>query len=210
MEIFELFVKAKGYLPCPADPTLAVDNADFGYGDGTGIIGPSNCVAGNLADDTTTNVMMGMLPAQELALSPSDIVDGWGRRFSYAVDEDLTFSDNSNPLNLEGWADTDIDGEIEIQNENTTIVASDAAMVLISHGANGHGAWKGKGATQVYIGTAADKCSGGDPLENANTTLTGGSCPSNFDSSFIKKFRSSTYDDMLEYRIKWQFETPDS
>lgn len=197
MEIFDLYVKAKGHLPCPADPTLTVDVVAFGFGNGTGAIGPGNCTANTLATDGATNVLMGMLPIQELALSPSDSVDGWGRRFSYVVDEDLTFSDTAPPPS--GWADIDIDGQIQI-NTNGAAVTTEAAMVLISHGANGHGAWKGKGgATTLACETDAD--------EKDNTDGTNASCTS-FDNIFVKKFRSSTHDDLINYRLKWQFDTP--
>lgn len=202
MKAFDLFVKRYGYLPCPADNDLPTTDADFGNGVGSGNPGP--CAAANYTDTVSspaTNVVIGGLPTQQLNISPSLAVDGWSRRFTYIMDQDLSVTSATVPL---GWSDPGVVGEIVVKNTASGGIdlTTEAVMVLISHGTNGFGAWKGKGGGQ--LGTCSSVA---DLDERENMIFSGGGgCPE--DANFVQKFRTSTFDDIIEYRVKWQFDAP--
>ncbi len=66
------------YLPCPSDPALGPGSASNGVAATPG---------GSFCTSTFTS---GGVPWRTLGLSESDVVDGWGRRISYAVTNTLT------------------------------------------------------------------------------------------------------------------------
>ncbi len=186
LDIIDRYVEENGYLPCPADPTLDRSHDDFGDGepgpetenDGDCQTTPDN----NTEEDGGTNVYIGALPTRQLGLSLGMATDAWGRRFTYAVDEDLT---DSTGFDAE-------DPQITIYNTSGgAVIADKAAIVLVSHGANGLGAWPGKGGNKM---TASGD---DDEIENSNTDSV--------DQNFVQKSLTETFDDIVVYRLKWQF-----
>ena len=71
------FVLQQRRLPCPADGTVASTNNNVG------VEGARN------AGGCTGNQQAGMLPWRALALTESEVTDGWERRFTYRVDPAL-------------------------------------------------------------------------------------------------------------------------
>lgn len=69
------FVTQQRRLPCPGDGSLASTDSNVG------IEGPRNTSTG-----CTGNEANGVLPWRALALTESDVTDGWDRRFTYRVD----------------------------------------------------------------------------------------------------------------------------
>ncbi len=196
MDTLDLFVDEFNYIPCPSDISLAPDDNNFGDGRTSPPTGTGYCIAENGNDGAVTNVIYGGLPVKQLAISYDMSRDGWGRRFTYVVDEDVTWQGGTSPGDT-GFQDPTVDGNITITNGAGGITqASDAVVVLISHGADGHGAWPGKGGTIINKGCTTDAD------EDDNTSLAG--CTA-FDSNFVQKFRTGTFDDFVEYRVKWHF-----
>jgi type II secretory pathway pseudopilin PulG len=193
MEAVEAYAKDLCHLPCPADGSLDADgfdaeDANFGLGlnDGDFTDG-SWCTQFNYKDNDT-NVIAGVVPVSSMKLSPALMRDGWERRFTYVVDEDLTY--------MAGYAAEE--GEIEILNRTGGVVnANNVAVLVISHGPNGHGAWAGKGTIRL------DKDVTNDEQENSwnGDGVTGDGA---FDVQFVQQFLTTDFDDMLVYRAKWQ------
>src|SRR5579875_64478 len=83
---------ATGVLPCPADPTLAMGDNNWGRAAANpGATG--NCIGGIPAAayaDTTSHIALGMVPVFALGLSADYALDGYGRDITYAVDTNAT------------------------------------------------------------------------------------------------------------------------
>ncbi|MCP5361134.1 MAG: hypothetical protein H6908_00615 [Hyphomicrobiales bacterium] len=190
------------------------------------------------------NVVAGAVPINQLALPPQYLVDGWNRKFLYVVDEELTESDdysNANSLGRVLVLDECYDNATAAKSQwtrsavirrNTSTGAIydpatasapydapyGAAVLLLSFGKNGHGAWKIKGgATRLdsYDGTNVVY-----ELEETNAhkdvapfddvfvvaPLNTNADPGNPTSGYVPSCRTNTYyyDDIVAYRTKWQ------
>ncbi len=179
------FVLENGYLPCPADGTVTATAATFGVGTGTGT-NPADCSAANTVT-VTNNIAIGSLPVVNLGLPFLLMADAWGQRFTYAVDEDLTFKsiDALSGYNLAGAT-----GGITMQTSLSTpaTISASAAYVVISHGSNRFGARPSAGGAQ-YQATAG----GNAEDENADN-----------DETFSDGPGFSDYDDLVRYGFVWQ------
>lgn len=163
-----------GAYPCPADPTLDIDNANFGKAD---------CEAGALVrligrdadgDGNGDIVLMGAMPFRTL-LDPdddgdesdkvlSDYVakyghDSWGNKLTYVVTESLTNRDQDNDGQNDFAYDKDM-GAIDVvdeglylnpdpiaRREQATILEEwgTAHFAVLSHGPNSVGAYNLEG-----------------------------------------------------------------
>jgi sugar lactone lactonase YvrE len=89
---------------------------------------------------STSGVAEGAVPTRALKLPDDYMYDGWGKRFRYAVDPSATVAGSIPSMTLSC-------SPITI-NDSTGAVRSAAAIyALISHGANGHGAYTSNGVT---------------------------------------------------------------
>lgn len=208
MKALEQYAKLYKQLPCPANPTLAVDNVSFGDGVGTGgtASGNTDCTAANLERATTgtyTDVPRGAIPVKQLGLNPLVAVDGWGRKFTYVVTEALTMA--GSPAANNGFLDyctsnalpcvNGTDGAIDIRQTSVaaTSITTNAAVLVISHGANGWGGY-------VRDGNARLDATGGSANEDENVDA---------DSLYVSYTPNATdYDDITEYRMRWQMVEP--
>ncbi len=141
--------RAFGAIPCPSDITLAVTNTAFGRGS---LAKP--CDGGSYIPnfDNGGDGWGGGVPVRTLKIPDEYAFDGWGRRFTYFVDEDVTSTGAAD----EGFASVAIDatlgdelGNIVINDISGTAIESNALYVLISHGPNGHGAYTRYGTARV-------------------------------------------------------------
>lgn len=190
------FVATNGRYPCPMPQRLSAGDAAYGFEDCTfdpatdcDVDDPASkmlCVARSDLDDETwldggnwlldiDEVMVGAIPFQTIGIPMKMGLDGWGRRFTYAVSRKLTqpaaaaeelnarrairieqqFIDKTptSPTYQQFVRSLDLDSE---DNQ----VPDD--IVVLSHGANGIGAWTADG-TQFLA------CpSGALPSENMN------------------------------------------
>lgn len=200
LKALEQYARTYHHLPCPADPTLDIDNANFGIGTGTatgdGATPPvATCSASNI--QRTTGAPRGAVPIKELGLNSHIAVDGWDRKFTYAVTENFTvIGDYDTPTT--GFLDATTPGTITILNGGASTITSTAAFALISHGSNGHGAYQREGSTTASAVTSA----GAKELENTNNT------GSNNNDSYYSMMADSTSDDIVEFRSRWQLVKP--
>jgi len=179
-KVLDEYIRTYAHLPCPASPSLAFDAADFGDGLGTGDTAANNCVAAGLQANGA--IHMGAIPVKTLEIPDIMVLDGWERRFSYIVDENLT--------NETGYSANP--GTITITNADATPdnISTEAAVVIISHGKNMFGSYGKEGGTQFSL-------AGGSDDEDENANFTG-------DSEYVDIFQNSDFDDVVLYRNKWQ------
>ncbi|MCB2082226.1 MAG: hypothetical protein KDD76_06270 [Rickettsiales bacterium] len=176
MDTVDDYVRVYGYLPCPADPTDASTDTAFGLGSGTNT---GTCSASNIQDYATSNVMRGMVPVSTLGIADVFSLDGWGRRISYVVDEDLT----RRSAYSSGTA------SITVENASGTDYTTSAAVLVMSHGANGYGAWTAKGVVLSAVGAGTPE------TENTDATT---------DDIYVDIYPTSAFDDIVLYKSKWQ------
>lgn len=138
-------------LPCPADVTMTLTNTSFGIaaankGVCTGGVPAANFVN---AGGTPQDPRGGMVPTRTLNLPDDFAFDGWGRRFFYFVNRDMTLSGAMNNIN-----GIDPTPRMTINNEHGVPNTSLAAYVVLSAGPNGHGAYpRAGGAARVISGS---------------------------------------------------------
>lgn len=129
-----IYAATNSDLPCPSNPTL---------GPGS----PANGVAANAAAVCNSTMAFGGVPWQTLGLTEADVLDGWGRRISYAVTGDL--AEAAGRLNCASGFGGLTQGVLEVRGANNTappVTAPRAAYVVISHGENGAGGYLPSGA----------------------------------------------------------------
>ncbi len=126
-------------LPCPSNPAL---------GSGSG----QNGNEANPAAVCNATMASGGVPWRTLGLSEADVVDGWGRRISYAVTGNLAVTAGG-PLNCPVLGFGAItQGVLQNRGANDAAILpagagpAKAAYVLISHGENGAGGYLPSGA----------------------------------------------------------------
>jgi len=139
MSAIKQYALKYGELPCPADITLVNSDAEFGFA----------ATAGTCAEvDTDDTAARGLIPVSTLNLYPSLVVDAWGNRISYVVLNAATAADalSSSPGKLSVCS-----YDIGACNYEGVIVA------LISHGANGRGAFGGRGGAESQPLGAAEE-----------------------------------------------------
>src|ERR1039458_6830869 len=78
---------ANDRLPCPTDLTIKQGSANYGVEGAT----PGTCTGGTpAANYTSVLAVEGGVPTATLGLPADFMYDGWGNRFRYAVDSQLT------------------------------------------------------------------------------------------------------------------------
>lgn len=200
-EALVAYRRANDRLPCPADPTaLVTDGGSGGYGGfGREISGtPGTCTGSAGMTGGGNNGVSGAVPNKALNLPDDYAFDGWGNRITYAVDKRLTAATAFSvtyPI-----TDTTVAGDLNVQDASLTDrTGGRAVVVLVSHGANGHGAYTYGGTQQNLSST--------NKAENENCNCNGE--PSN--NIFTAKLttQSSTdlldaFDDIVRYKVRWQ------
>lgn len=178
MDAINDYADKHGYLPCPADATIKFGNPNYGVGGGTN---SATCSSANLRGGGTADspTVIGMVPTRELNLYPTAALDGWGRRITYMVRENI--------VNTTGLLATNIN--LDLRNFEGTSTYSDVAVVVLSHGANGYGAYLGRGgSTRISPNAGIDQ-------EDRNNEVT---------DHFHASVSVAGFDDILSFWTKGQ------
>ncbi len=162
------FAVSKGRLPCPADGTIASNNlagAEWVVGSGVAQVCGSN---------------RGVLPWVSLGVPETD---AWGRRYSYRIT--ATFADGEDGTGGSCALSSGVSFQLCSLGNLTVYKASGGAKVsdylpavVVSHGANGRGAYSTMGSV---IGGAS-----GDESENTDNN-----------NSFVSREFSTNFDDLV-------------
>lgn len=193
-------------LPCPALRNIT-DAAPQAYSeDCTGVT--VGAVRHNL----------GAVPARTLGIAEEYALDGWGRRLTYHVSSEVC---EPGPAGNQHLPTNCTEGHYRCVNPasstcvtpagnlvvrstgaNGGIILSDAVFVLVSHGANGFGAFNRAGVQLPLGGTT-------NAHEVQNYTIAGSTAPLEYSSEQYGMRPSageSIYDDFVMYRSRQQIE----
>jgi prepilin-type N-terminal cleavage/methylation domain-containing protein len=146
------FRKSHGYIPCPGDIVYVESDSNFGYQ----AANSGSCTSGTPAASFTIvaqNSVGGMVPVRTLGLPDDYARDPWGGKILYVVDKRATAPTTFAVAKL---TDTSLIGSITVYDYAgvvgvSTPITSTAVMLLMSFGANGHGAYIGTG--QKFMGS---------------------------------------------------------
>jgi len=221
---------ANGVLPCPADATQPMGSASYGVATSAAWNGSPgiNCATSNYTDSTNF-VAIGMVPVRSLGLSNDYALDGYGHDITYAVDmyaaadPDLYLKSSTNanggysfcwPPNFTYAVAPATDPSVSAWTPHILVsdngVVNRTAVALVSHGADGHGAWiplNGASGTATQLNAGSTDT---DQLLNAHLQSSG-AFPNPTTSSlvtdaaganvtFVKKPPTSTFDDLVVYK----------
>ena len=196
---------ANDRLPCPADLTIAQGSANFGVeganpGACTGGTPSANFSAAS-ATFTFATAAEGAVPTATLGLPNDFMVDGWGNRFRYAVDISMT-ANGAFPAMSVSCAY----GAVTVKDLNGTARSSAAIYALISHGANGHGAYTPKGVTLNAGSVNAN--------EQTNCHCNSSGAATTYAPVYVQAAGSvdssnalDNFDDLVTFRERWQMRT---
>jgi prepilin-type N-terminal cleavage/methylation domain-containing protein len=138
------YVTTNGYYPCPARIDAAPNTAAFGTATNCGGAAPAG--TSDVDGRGGRKVRIGGLPVRTLALTDTYDLDGWDRRFTYAVTRDMAKDAASFHAN---------EGAIAIQDINgNPVVNGTAHYALISHGPDGRGAYGAGGGLFAACGAS--------------------------------------------------------
>lgn len=197
IDAIERYAETYGHLPCPAQIDATKDDLDYGWATGSAGSGVGDCSQATLvhedASGNSGDLVKGMVPIRSL-IPPLDAqmaVDGWGNRFTYFLSENFSVIDNY------GGTGSNTLGIIRVYNNADTgsgFVGSGTsghAYALLSHGPNGHGAYKDRSPSSA-IDLDGDETS--NDTENADD-----------DDAFTQSMPlAQYYDDILITRFRWQ------
>lgn len=205
-----VFVQKNYRLPCPA--ALRIAKGGLGYGSSVGSAGA--CADNQIYQaDQQNSILYGMVPVAALGLSSDMAEDGFGNKIIYVVNKNFTAADYpSTALNSYFSSYEEVDpvttiGAIEAASESSI---DGNAFVLISHGANGYGAFAANLATQSTT-TSSDVYEQQNYISTVNTATT----PYTADFGLIGAFTDSVkmvysnptsdvFDDIVFFRSRSQ------
>ncbi len=205
------FRLANNRLPCPADLTITDTPANattYGYeaanpGGCTGGTPAANAMAGhtnNTNIPSGTTVAEGAVPVKTLNLPDEFQIDGWGRKFGYAVWTPLT--------GLNAFLSYGVNpncGAITVENAGHGNRSTLGAYALISYGPNGHGGYTKSGSRYFMGSDNADEwtnchCSASADTGYAATYVAEDPTQSSASDPL------SVYDDIVRYKERWQMQ----
>ncbi len=153
------YFQTYGFLPCPSRLDTALDSAAFGIStDCTTVLGTDR---GDATDEYAIRV--GGLPVKELGLAPRYSHDGWDNHITYVIIRELGY--NTPPTDgYDAYAPAQATDYFTLTDQSVTpneVHGDDAAnvigFVLISHGADKHGAFSTSGQLSLACSaTTAD------------------------------------------------------
>lgn len=230
------YTVANGRIPCPSDLTLTpttattgtyyntTAGADYGLeagsdaksaiGTGTGVCSGTNMTP-QANFTSASGAAEGGVPTRALRLPDDYMYDAWGHRFRYAVDP--TYTKTSSPLPVKATCNltpTPNTSAITVNDASgiTGARTTTAAYVLLSHGANGHGAYTSNGVVASSGSTSADE------LTNCHCT-SAGVYTGTYTPTYVEKVPQYDsgqagnplyyFDDLVTFKDAWQMQAQD-
>ncbi len=212
-----------GRLPCPS--SLTAGPSTEGREEITTGASAAICNAAVdqifIKDDILEAVYMGAVPFHSLNLGREASVDAWGNRIAYVVQRSFINSDITNDICADATAAMDdhtnaiylcfrgqSSGSANAGNADLNILQSnqgyavteDAVFILISHGANGFGAFQGQsiGRNALPANNSAERDNTNCPLNAACGTLAIA------DSNFVYDEAGGGFDDIVHFSTRNQ------
>jgi len=192
----EAFVIENGRLPCPAglkkvtsdiDEDTGDIDEDTGFGRELGG-GSSDCIDSDTSGCTLSGTLYyGAVPTRDLGLPDSAGSDGWGNKISYVVEGAFAETD--------GFSKTSSSAAtINVQTKSgssTPDLTTDGVYLLVSHGANGYGAFPLNSTNQINNGSSSE-----ETLNQYSDSRSG--------VIFMQYYYNENFDDYVRYKTKMQ------
>jgi prepilin-type N-terminal cleavage/methylation domain-containing protein len=118
------------HLPCPAVPNAA----EYGISEDCIQTSPSDTSIVEANDGTTEEIWIGTIPTRSLNLPDSNMYDGWGNRFGYAVVKGLAV-----PGGIEDYSTSATSGVIEITDAAGNQIPDADPRNTVSYAVFSHG-----------------------------------------------------------------------
>ena len=206
------FSVANNRIPCPTDLTLTVSSANYGFEAGAGsgsAIGTATgvCTGTGMLPQANfkaaSGTVEGGVPTRALQLPDDYMYDGWGRKFRYAVDPSKTAS-SALPAAVYSPCGVSSTG-ITVNDASGAARTTAAAYALISHGANGHGAYTSNGVVLNAGSVNANE------LVNCHCNSIG--VATTYTPTYIEQAPSTdstnaldNFDDIVTFKEPWQLQ----
>lgn len=182
-------------LPCPAVGSYTIASQYMGVE----AANPGSCTGGTpAAGFTAANIAGGTVPTRTLGLSDDFMLDGWGRRFTYAVDMRATSACSFVTYEMD-----DATVGFTINNASGSAITSNAWYTIISHGQNGHGGYLPSGVRYSANSSNTD--------EQTNCHCDASAAATAFGGVFVDKPATlssasalNRYDDITRYALRGQ------
>lgn len=195
-------------LPCPGNPTLATSHASYG----SELLGSSEpCSTNNTTTPpfrfANTNVspeaiiVAGNVPVRTLGLPDDFMYDGWGRKFEYAIDQELAAA-----RAFKFIPPMANDCAIPVSNGPTGLPAirsSGAIYVLVSAGPNGHGGYT-KAGTRHSSGSTNSYEQANCHCNSSATSTNPGANQKYVLREQVGSTGTAGFDDIVRYKERWQ------
>lgn len=201
---------ASNRIPCPSDLTLTTASAVYGLeaGASAGGTATGECVTGMTPAanfKAASGTEEGGVPTRALQLPDDTMYDGWGRKFRYAVDPTVTAS-NALPASVYSSCSASATA-ITVNDATGAARTTNAAYALISHGANGHGAYTSNGVV-VNAGSV-------NTDEQTNCHCNSSAASTTYTPTYIEKTPTQdssnaldNFDDIVTFKEGWQMQAP--
>jgi len=193
-EALQAFRNKNHRLPCPADASLQPTDTNYGVS----AANPGSCTGSTPAANfgTAGSAVEGAVPVQTLSLPSEYLYDGWGRKFAYAVDTNMTYQGafDATPI-------TDQCG-ITVNDASGNPRSSGAVYALISFGPAGHGGFLA-GGTRMNAGLTAT-----DVLTNCHCNSSGSATA--YNATYVEKDPMgvpgslTAFDNIVDFKERWQ------
>jgi prepilin-type N-terminal cleavage/methylation domain-containing protein len=204
------YAAANSRIPCPSDLTQIASGANYGVE----AANTGSCWSGTPAANfkAASNTVEGGVPVRALALPDDYMYDGWGRKLRYAVDPTYTAASSLPVAASCSLTVTPNASAIRVNDSTGASRTTMAAYVLISHGANGHGAYTSNGVT-VNAGSSS-----ANELTNCHCNSSG-VATGTYTPTYVQKLpqydsgetgvAAYYFDDIVSFREGWQMQAPD-
>lgn len=200
------FWRKNGRMPCPADITMTISNANYGIEATNSATCSGGAISANYTSATNLyKAVEGGVPVITLGLPKDFVYDGWGKKIAYAVTPAFAQpAVNGRILPKSGTCPTD--NGITVKDIAGGIRSDSAVYALISFGKNGHGGYSPSGSRYDGRSTNAD--------ELINCHCTSAAVDSTYDGNYVQRsqnFNTSTianyFDDIVRFKELWQIYT---
>lgn len=230
-----IFLSQHGRLPCPASPDQSIYNPTFALEKTSLSTGILTCnVTAHLLSNSVSNdpQYYGAIPTRTLGLPDEVMLDGWGNRIGYIVTQAFVNNHLTNASCVLGADALDDHSstqyfcyrgqasgstnnsttDLRVQNLMGTTISDDAVYILISHGENGYGAFRGSADTDIdATGTASSNTIRNIPppltnsgeLRNLDCNVSTGACNNGIlNVSYVQNYPTQYFDDMVVFKTR--------
>lgn len=230
-----IFLSQNGRLPCPASPDQSMYNPTFAL-EQTVVSGSIlNCnVSRHLLSNSTSGdpQYYGAVPARTLDLPDETMLDGWGNRIGYIVSRAFINNHltNTNCVSGSNAADNHSNNQyfcyrgqasgsvnsatndLRVLNINSTVTSDDAVYILVSHGENGYGSFRGTAdadldstgvtSTHTLRNTNPPATNVGE-MRNLDCTIATSTCNTGtITGTYMQNYPTQYFDDNLVFKTR--------